>query len=84
MDIAIILLTNYPDLEWTLDGDDYSGLTWLSDTPKPTEEKLRSEWAGVHEKIKADAQAKINAKASAISKLKKLGLTAAEIEALKI
>ena len=29
-----------PGEEWTLDGDDYAGLTWLSDTPKPTEQEI--------------------------------------------
>ena len=29
-----------PKEEWTLDGDDYAGLTWLSDTPKPTEQEI--------------------------------------------
>jgi hypothetical protein len=80
MDIAIILLTNYADSEWTLDGDNYSGLTWLSETPKPTKAKLESEWAGVQAKIAADAQARIDAKASAIAKLQALGLTVQEVE----
>jgi hypothetical protein len=83
MDIATILSTNYIGSEWTLDGNDYAGLTWLSDTPKPTKEQLESEWAGVQDKIKADAQSKIDTKASAIFKLTKLGLTADEISALK-
>ena len=38
--IAFTLTHSHPDSEWTLDGDDYAGLTWLSDTPKPTEQEL--------------------------------------------
>ena len=34
MDIATILTKRYPDSEWTLSGDNYSGLNWLSDSPK--------------------------------------------------
>ena len=40
MDIANILTRKYSGSEWTLDGDDYTGLTWLSDTPKPSKKTL--------------------------------------------
>ena len=61
MDIATILTKRYPDSEWTLSGDNYSGLNWLSDSPKPSEEDLRSEWAQVEyetacEQVEADRQ----------------------------
>ena len=39
-DYAAVLTANYPGDEWTLDGDTYEGLTWLSDTPKPTQAEL--------------------------------------------
>ena len=39
-DIALTLTHSHPGSEWILDGDDYTGLTWLSDTPKPTEQEL--------------------------------------------
>ena len=29
-----------PTSEWSLNGDDYAGLVWLSDDPKPTEEEV--------------------------------------------
>jgi hypothetical protein len=80
MDIAIILSTKYIDSEWTLDGDDYEGLTWLSDTPKPTKAALENLWPTVQAELQAKAQAKIDAKASAISKLQALGLTVQEVE----
>lgn len=50
MNISLILTTNYPEAQWTLDGDDYSGLTWLSDSPKPTKATLEKQWADVEYK----------------------------------
>jgi len=47
MDIPTILSSKYFGNEWTLDGDDYTGLTWLSDTPKPTKKALEALWAEV-------------------------------------
>jgi len=47
MDIPQILTSKYAGAEWTLDGDDYTGLTWLSDTVKPTKKALEALWAEV-------------------------------------
>ena len=48
MDISLVLTKRYPDAVWTLNGDSYSGLTWLSeDIAKPTAEELQAEWAQV-------------------------------------
>jgi len=47
MDIATILSSKYSGSLWTLDGDDYTGLTWLSSTPKPTKKALEALWAEV-------------------------------------
>jgi len=47
MDIAKILTTNYPESLWTLEGSDYSGLTWLSEDPKPTKAALEKQSAQV-------------------------------------
>lgn len=47
MDIAKTLVLGYPESKWSLDGDTYDGLTWLSNTPKPTEEELRVKWEEV-------------------------------------
>ena len=41
MDIPMILTKRYPDAEWTLNGDSYSGLTWLSEGDAPSAEELR-------------------------------------------
>jgi hypothetical protein len=79
MDIATILTRKYPGSEWTLDGDDYTGLTWLSETAKPTKSALEKLWPIVVAEIEAEAQAKLDAKASALAKLEALGLTADEV-----
>ena len=45
-DITKALLALRPGSPWTLDGDDYSGLTWLDDkTVQPTEEEVNAEIA---------------------------------------
>jgi len=47
MDIAVILTDKYPGSLWSLSGDDYSGLTWLDDSPKPTKKELEDVWPAV-------------------------------------
>lgn len=34
----------YPTAEWSVYNDAYEGLTWLSNTPKPTKEELENAW----------------------------------------
>jgi hypothetical protein len=51
MDIATILTINYPETIWTLNGDNYSGLEWLDETPKPTEKELKTQWADIQHQI---------------------------------
>jgi hypothetical protein len=80
MDIATILSTKYSDSEWILNGDSYEGLTWIGETPKPTEEELEDLWEEVLAELQAKHQAKIDAKNSAISKLQALGLTVEEVQ----
>lgn len=80
MDITQVLTKRFPDSEWTLNGDDYSGLTWLSDTAKPTAKAIEKLWPEVQAEIAAEAQAKLDAKASAIQKLADLGLTLNEVK----
>ena len=80
MDYAQILTRKYADSEWTLNGDSYSGLTWLSDTTKPTKAELDALWPEVEAEIAAEAQAVIDNKASAIAKLEALGLTLDEVK----
>jgi hypothetical protein len=80
MDFAAILISKYKGSEWTLNGDLYEGLNWLSDSPKPTQEELENLWPEVQAELAAKAQARIDAKASAIAKLEALGLTVEEVE----
>ena len=61
MDIAKILTKRYPGSEWSLDGDNYSGLNWISGGKKPTKKSLEGEWAQVEyetacEQVEADRQ----------------------------
>ena len=79
MDIPTILTRRYPGSEWTLSGDNYTGLTWLSDTTKPTKKALEALWADVQAEIADEAQARVDAKASAVAKLQALGLTVDEV-----
>lgn len=51
----MILTKRYPGSEWTLDGDSYSGLTWLSESPKPSLEDLEAEWAQVQFEVAYEA-----------------------------
>jgi hypothetical protein len=81
MNLLQILEVKFPDSEWTLKGETYEGLNWLSNSPKPTEQELDNLWVQVQAEIKAKAQAKIDAKASAMAKLAALGLTVDEVEA---
>lgn len=47
IDYPAILKANYPGSEWTLDGDDYDGLTWHGPGSKPTKKKLDEAWPAV-------------------------------------
>lgn len=78
-DYAAVLTENYPGAEWVLDGDDYAGLTWLSDSPKPSKAELDAAWPAVQQ-AQADAvAAEVAARQSAIDKLAALGLSVDEI-----
>jgi hypothetical protein len=46
-DYAAVLTAIRPGAEWTLNGDDYAGLTWLDDSPKPTKAELDAAWPQV-------------------------------------
>ena len=47
IDYAKILSTKYVGSQWSLNGDNYDGLTWFSDTPKPTQAELDALWPQV-------------------------------------
>jgi hypothetical protein len=82
IDYTKILSVNYPNAQWILNGDSYDGLTWLSDTPKPTQAELDALWESTQAAKTAKEQAAIDVKASALAKLAALGLTQDEVKAL--
>jgi len=47
IDYALILITKYKGKFWSLSGDNYEGLEWLSESLKPTKEELDSQWEEV-------------------------------------
>jgi len=51
-DYAAVLTALYPGAEWTLNGDGYEGLTWLSDGEVPSQAALDAAWA----QVQADAE----------------------------
>ncbi len=79
IDYAKILAHKYAGKEYTLNGDTYEGLIWLSDTPKPTKAILDVLWAEMQAEIVNAKTAKQNARQAVFDKL---GLTADEAAAL--
>ena len=75
IDYTQILTEFYQGSEWILNGDNYDGLIWLSDTTKPSKKTLDDLWPQVEAKKQADKQAKANAKAAI---LERLGITEEE------
>jgi len=47
MDIPATLTHLRPGAQWSLNGDSYDGLTWLDETPAPTEAELLAAWPEV-------------------------------------
>lgn len=82
VDLTKCLKIVNPNGIYILDGDDYEGLTWLSDSPKPTKEELFAVWDQVLANENAEAEAKAQAKATAQAKLASLGLTVEDLQAL--
>jgi hypothetical protein len=77
-----ILSTNYVGKQWSLDGNSYDGLTWLDESPKPTQAELDALWESTQTTVanqKSQAEA---TKVSALAKLSALGLTEDEIKAI--
>jgi len=81
IDYAAVIRANYPGSEYVLVGDTYDGLTWLSDTPKPSQAELDAAWPAVQQAAQDVVAAKEAARQSAIDKLAALGLTVDEISA---
>jgi hypothetical protein len=81
-DYAAVLTANYASSEWTLNGDSYDGLTWLSDTPKPSQQELDDAWPAVQQARQDAEAAKVAARQSGLDKLAALGLTVDEVSAV--
>ena len=72
-----------PNAEFTVNADNINQITWLNGTTPISVSDIQEQLPIVEQEIADEAQAKIDNKASANNKLKALGLTDAEIEALK-
>jgi ABC-type nitrate/sulfonate/bicarbonate transport system substrate-binding protein len=55
MDIVEILRQKYPNTLWVVTGNDYEGLEWLNDSPKPTEKELADAWPEVQQAREVEA-----------------------------
>ena len=82
IDYPLILTTNYVGKLWSFVGDSYDGLTWLDNSPKPTQAELDALWESTQSTIAQQQQAQATAKASALAKLTALGLSEDEVKAL--
>lgn len=47
MDIPAVLLAICPGSSWSLNGEDYEGLQWLDELPKPTFAEIQAAWPTV-------------------------------------
>lgn len=79
VDYSLILSKKFPGKQWVLDGDNYDGLTWLDDSPKPSKKILDDLWDVVLNEIDADNLAKAAAKSALLNRL---GLTENEAKLL--
>jgi len=75
--IAFTLTHSYPGSEWTLDGDNYAGLTWISDTPKPTEQEITDAYPLAVKAVADEEKARLKALSDARAFALSLGFTPA-------
>ena len=47
IDYTKILTSKYPSAIWIMNGDEYDGLVWMSDTQKPSQAELDALWPQV-------------------------------------
>jgi len=71
-----------PNAEFTINADDINQITWLNGTPPIPKQQILDLIPECLAEIEAKEQAKINAKASALAKLKALGLTEEEVKSI--
>ena len=82
IDYSSILTTHYLNKQWILTNNDYEGLDWHDESPKPTQAELDALWESTQSTVATQLQAKIDTKQSALNKLMTLGLTEEEALAL--
>ena len=82
IDYTAILSRKYIGSQWSLNGDSYQGLVWLSKTDKPTKKELDDLWPEVQKEMQLEIEAKAQAKLAAETKLVALGLTLSDLKAL--
>ncbi len=82
MNIPVTLAHLRPGEEWTLEGEKYTGLTWLSDTPKPTDAELEAAWPQAQAAQEAAAATAAANASAAIAHAKSLGFTDSMISAM--
>lgn len=81
-DYTEILNRKYPGTEWSINGDDYEGLTWLSDGDAPSKSELDAHWNSVKQELLNEKVAKAEKRQAALLKLEALGLTEEDLKAL--
>jgi len=77
IDYTLILTTHFINNEWTLNGDSYEGLVWLSNTPKPTQKELDALWDSTLEAVEQKKTAAIAARQAVLDRL---GITSEEAQ----
>lgn len=79
IDYSTILRRRYAGKEWTLNGDNYEGLTWLSDTPKPSKKELDD----LYEEVKSEIlNEKLEKEKKRDAILEKIGINLEEFKEL--
>lgn len=73
-----ILVNKFPEAEWRIEANNYDTLEWFSDEPKPSKKTLD----GFAAEVATIIANQVDARTSALNKLKALGLTDREIAAL--
>jgi hypothetical protein len=79
IDYVQILSRKYFGSQWELLGSEYDGLTWKSETKKPTKKELDDLWDEVAAEIESEKAEKI---AKRQELLDRLGITADEAKLL--
>ena len=77
IDLTVALKHVRPNDSWSLNGDNYSGLMWLSDTPKPTEQEITEAYPDAVKAIAANKKARLKSLADARAFALSLGFTEA-------